>query len=89
MHVKGELLIGGESYPGEGKAFFAIKQVTGERLAEAFHSALPDDVETALAGSWEAFDSFRETPLRERAEFLDRIAENIQIGRASCRERVL
>lgn len=77
MHVKGELLIRGESYPGKGKAFFAIKQVTGERLAEAFHSALPDDVETALAGSWEAFDSFRETPLGKRAEFLDRIAENI------------
>ena len=77
MHVKGELLIGGKSYPGKGKAFSAIKPKTGERLGEPFHSALSDDVEQALVHSWNAFHSFRETSLAERAEFLDRIAENI------------
>lgn len=75
--ITGELLIGGSSVLGQGKAFFAVEQTTGNRLGAAFHGATPDDVEKALALSWEAFRTYRETPLHERALFLDRIASNI------------
>lgn len=77
MGVNGELLIGNASSIGKGTAFFAIEQTTGNRLGKAFHGASTDDVEKALALSWEAFRTYRETPLHERALFLDRIASNI------------
>ncbi|MBO9128038.1 MULTISPECIES: aldehyde dehydrogenase (NADP(+)) [unclassified Rhizobium] len=77
MAIKGELLIGGKSFPGKGTAFFAIEQTTGNRLGGAFHGATPDKVDEALALSWEAFGTYRETTLEERALFLERIAENI------------
>ncbi|MBW9118202.1 aldehyde dehydrogenase (NADP(+)) [Rhizobium cauense] len=77
MAVKGELLIGEASFIGKGKAFFAVEQTTGNRLGAAFHGATPDDVERAVALSWEAFQAYRETPLHERALFLERIALNI------------
>lgn len=77
MAIKGELLIGGESYQGGGKPFFAIQQATGERLGDAFHGAMPADVEKALALAWDAFSSYRETTLEARAVFLESIATNI------------
>ncbi|WP_312608459.1 aldehyde dehydrogenase (NADP(+)) [Agrobacterium pusense] len=77
MAIKGELLIGGESFSGKGTAFFATEQTIGNRLGGAFHGATPDQVEKALALSWEAFGTYRETTLEERALFLERIAENI------------
>ncbi len=77
MAIKGELLIEGESFTGAGKPFFAVEQSTGTKLGEAFHSATPQQVERALASSWGAFRSYRETTLHDRAMFLERIAANI------------
>ncbi len=83
MAIKGELLIGGESYQGGGKPFFAIQQATGERHGDAFHGAMPADVEKALALAWDAFSSYRETTLEARAVFLESIATNImEVGDA-------
>lgn len=83
MPIKGEMLIGGESFRGRGKPFFAIHQATGETLGDAFHGATPADVEKALALAWEAFRSYRETTLEKRAAFLECIATNImEIGDA-------
>lgn len=83
MEIKGHLLIGNDSYPGKGTAFFAIEQSSGSRLGEPFHSATPEDVESALSQSWEAFQSYRETPLADRSRFIDMIADNIlELGTA-------
>ncbi len=81
MNIKGELLIGNESYRGRGQPIFAIEQATGQRLGDAFHGATPDDTEKALALAWEAFLTYRETSFEQRATFLERIADNIsEIG---------
>ena len=77
MAIKGELLIGAESLQGGGKPFFAVEQTSGSRLGEAFHGATSEQVESALAMSWDAFQSYRETKRQERALFLERIATNI------------
>ncbi len=77
MAIKGELLIEGKSFTGAGKPFFAVEQGTGTKLGEAFYSASPQQVERALASSWHAFRSYRETTLNDRAMFLERIAANI------------
>lgn len=71
MAIKGELLIGGESFSGKGTAFFAIEQTTGNRLGGAFHGATPDKVDEALALSWEAFGTYPKQRWRNALYFLN------------------
>jgi NADP-dependent aldehyde dehydrogenase len=50
---------------------------TGERLEPGHPVATPDDIERALALAWEAFGTYRRTPLQTRATFLDTAADRI------------
>ncbi|MGZ2748021.1 aldehyde dehydrogenase (NADP(+)) [Burkholderia stagnalis] len=77
MRLTGQLLIGPSAVTGQNGELHAIAAATGERLAPAFGGASLRDLETACALADDAFDTYRETSLAARAEFLDAIGRNI------------
>ena len=63
----------------EGKTKFrAFNPATGEALEPEFQAATPEEVDLAARLAAEAFVTFRELPGAKRAEFLNRIASNIE-----------
>ncbi|KVX67778.1 aldehyde dehydrogenase (NADP(+)) [Burkholderia stagnalis] len=77
MRLTGQLLIGQSAVTGQNGELHAIAAATGERLAPAFGGASLRDLETACALADDAFDTYRETSLAARAEFLDAIGRHI------------
>ena len=90
MTLTGNMLIGQQAITGSREAIRAINPATGTALEPAYLGGTGEDVEQACALAWEAFDSFRETPLADRATFLETIADEIEaigdelIDRAVC-----
>jgi 2,5-dioxopentanoate dehydrogenase len=83
MRVSGDLLIGAQCVGGRERSFHAINPATGERLEPAFAFAGHAEVERACELAWEAFQSYRDSGLEERARFLEAIGANIlEIGHA-------
>jgi NADP-dependent aldehyde dehydrogenase len=77
MQLTGEMLIGGEAVRGRAAPVRGVNPATGQELEPAFPGGTPDDVARACALAWEAFDTYRETSLGERARFLEAIAEEL------------
>ncbi len=77
MTFSSDNLIGGERVPGAGAPWRATEAATGAALEPAFASATAEQAEQACARAAAAFDTYRETPLPARADFLDAIARNI------------
>jgi alpha-ketoglutaric semialdehyde dehydrogenase len=77
QNINGDMLIGSRAVHGGSKPFHAINPATGEELAPAFGGGTETDVDTACALAWQAFDTYRETTLEQRASFLEKIAQNI------------
>lgn len=77
MLVTGEMLLGAATVRGRSGMFRAVNPATGEELEPAFGGGTRDDVDTACRLADEAFDTYRETPLPVRANFLKAIAQNI------------
>jgi alpha-ketoglutaric semialdehyde dehydrogenase len=75
--IQGDLLIGARAQHGTSAAFYAINPATGLTLEPAFAGASLDDVEHACTLAQQAFDTYRETTLEQRAAFLEQIAQNI------------
>ncbi len=67
---------------GEGakgtSTFRAFNPATGEALEPEFQAATPEEVDLAARLAAEAFVTFRELPGAKRAEFLNKIAANIE-----------
>jgi len=78
MTLTGNMLIGQQAITGSREAIRAINPATGTALDPAYPGGTGEHVELACALAWEAFDSFRETPLATRATFLEAIAEEIE-----------
>ncbi|OLT43996.1 2,5-dioxovalerate dehydrogenase [Saccharomonospora sp. CUA-673] len=78
MTVTGRMIIAGESVAGTGAAVRAVDPSTGEELDPAFAHGTGADVERACAAAWEAFGAYRALAAGARADFLDRIAANIE-----------
>lgn len=76
--LNGDLLIGGQARRGRGGSFYGIEAATGQNLPVEFAGATVDDVKEASALAWKAFETYRETGLEERAQFLERIATEIE-----------
>ena len=76
-NITGDLLIGAKQQQGSAASFHAVNPATGEDLQPAFGSATVGDVENACALAAQAFDTYRETTLEQRAAFLEQIAQNI------------
>ncbi|NIE62610.1 aldehyde dehydrogenase (NADP(+)) [Burkholderia sp. Ax-1719] len=76
MQISGSALIGQRSVAGE-PAFHAINPVNGALLEPAFARTSTQDVALACELAAQAFDTYRETSLEQRATFLERIAARI------------
>jgi 2,5-dioxopentanoate dehydrogenase len=75
--LTGDMLIGGAAVRGSAAPIYGVNPATGEQLDPPFPGGTPADVEHACALAWDAFDSYRETTLAERARLLDAIAEQL------------
>lgn len=76
MQISGSALIGQRSVAGT-PAFRAIDPVTGTLLDPAYARTSAQDIDRACELAAQAFDRYRETPLEQRATFLERIAERV------------
>jgi 2,5-dioxopentanoate dehydrogenase len=77
MLLTGEMLIAGEAVRGSERPLRGVDPSTGQELDPPFPGGTKADVERACAQAWEAFDTYRETGLEQRANFLEAIAEQI------------
>ena len=76
-HIHGDMLIGQTAVHGSATPIHAIDPSTGRPLEPAFGAGSVADVERACTLAQQAFDSYRETALEPRAQFLEQIAQNI------------
>jgi NADP-dependent aldehyde dehydrogenase len=76
--ITGDPLIGGSAVTAEEKLVYATNPSTGEQLGPAFAVSSIADVDRACRLAGEAFDVYRATSLEARAQFLERIADNIE-----------
>jgi NADP-dependent aldehyde dehydrogenase len=75
--INGDLLVGATARAGASSQFRAIDPAIGREIEPPFGGATLDDVERACALARQAFDPYRAVPLEQRAQFLERIADNI------------
>lgn len=78
MILSGNLLLGQTPTPGGCKAIHAIDPATGHVLQPAYAGATAEQVAQACVLAQQAFDSYRETSLEQRAGFLEAIARHIE-----------
>jgi len=89
MTIKGEMLIGGKALKGTGAAIYGYNPASGEKIQPAFASSSKADVEAACRLAHDAFDSYRNISLEQRAVFLETIADEILALGDSLVERVM
>jgi len=77
MDVTGAMLIGSRAVLGNSGEIHAINPATGEQLQPAFGGGSISDVDAACTLADAAFDSYRNTGLEQRAQFLDAIAQGL------------
>lgn len=78
MTLTGQMLIGQHAITGSREALRAIDPATHKTLEPAYPGGTAAQVEQACALASAAFDSYRETSLAARAEFLEAIADEIE-----------
>ncbi|MHC8344177.1 aldehyde dehydrogenase (NADP(+)) [Pseudomonas sp. RT6P73] len=78
MTLTGQMLIGQHAITGTREAIRAINPATDKPLEPAYPGGTDEHVEQACALACAAFDSYRETPLAARANFLEAIADQIE-----------
>ncbi|RRA49368.1 aldehyde dehydrogenase (NADP(+)) [Acidipila sp. EB88] len=70
-------LIDGQGHPGTGAEYRAVNPATGASLEPLFADSGAEQVAEACEHAEQAFDTFRQAPLEQRASLLDLIAEEI------------
>ncbi|WP_219862591.1 aldehyde dehydrogenase (NADP(+)) [Vreelandella piezotolerans] len=78
MTLQGKMLIGQQAVQGSRDAIYAINPANNERLEPAYLGGSQEEVERACELAWRSFDSYRETQLETRAQFLETIADEIE-----------
>ena len=78
MTLQGKMLIGQQAVQGSRDAIYAINPANNERLEPAYLGGSQEEVERACELAWRSFDSYRETQLEARAQFLETIADEIE-----------
>ncbi|MDY7579015.1 aldehyde dehydrogenase (NADP(+)) [Herbaspirillum sp. RTI4] len=77
------MLIGKTAHFGTERQLHAIDPSSGLPIEPPFGTGTTADTDTACTLAQQAFDSYRETTLEQRAQFLEQIATNIlEIGHA-------
>jgi len=77
VQLTGDMLIDGAAVRGTGAPIRAVNPSNGQQLDPPFPGGTTADVAHACALASDAFDSFRETGLDERARLLEAIAEQL------------
>jgi 2,5-dioxopentanoate dehydrogenase len=77
--LQGQSIINGASREGKGDSFYGIEAATGTRLEPVYRCATVEDLNLAADLADEAFAIYRKTTGRERAAFLHRIADGIEV----------
>ncbi|VVO30426.1 Alpha-ketoglutaric semialdehyde dehydrogenase [Pseudomonas fluorescens] len=78
MTLTGNMLIGQQRIAGNREAIRGIDPATNTVLEPAYAGGSAAHVEQACALAWAALDSYRETTLDARSEFLEAIADEIE-----------
>ncbi|MHB0775245.1 aldehyde dehydrogenase family protein, partial [Halomonas sp. WWR20] len=78
MILEGKSLIGQQAITGTSAAIHAVNPATGEPLDPAYAGGSAAEVEKAAQLAWDAFDTYRETSLEDRAMFLETVASEIE-----------
>lgn len=89
MSVSGEMILAGRPIQGVGVAFAATNPATGATIAPDFMTATRDDLERACAAADDAFAPFRALGPADRAQFLDRVAEELAADADAIVERAM
>ncbi len=78
MNLHGKNIINGQAEATSGKTFLAIDPAAGAQLSPSFHEASLADADRAAQAASEAYASYRLTTPQQRADFLERIASEIE-----------
>lgn len=77
MELTGKNIIG-QALSGEGReVFFAVNPSNGKEMEPAFKEASPEEINVAVQKANTAFSSYRNKSGKEKAEFLEAIADEI------------
>ncbi len=87
MKLEGLSILGAYRGATGGKVFRGVNPATGESLPTDYHSANEAEVDRAARMAEAAFDKFSATSGHDRAEFLRRIAANIEAQVEQIKER--
>jgi NADP-dependent aldehyde dehydrogenase len=77
MHIAGEMVIGQTAFMGREGTIKALDPARNVEIEPPFGLASAADLDRACRLAEQAFDSYRETGLEQRAQFLEAIAQNI------------
>lgn len=77
MPITGNMIIGSRMVRGRAATLHAFDPALGTQLEPAFGAGDSQDLDLACLLAEQAFDSYRNMPLENRACFLEAIAENI------------
>src|SRR6187399_593148 len=78
MNLQGTSLIAGTRGQATGRSYRAMNPATGEALEPEFHEASDAEAGRAMEAAAAAFDVYRQRSSQERAQFLERIAAEIE-----------
>lgn len=81
MNLSKKNLIGFEQIQGTGKAIHSYNPATGEILEPTYATIADEDFEKAMELATQAFLTYKNTSRAVRAEFLNKIAENLESKR--------
>lgn len=87
MQLTGRSFIGLRRGSPAGGMIYAVNPATGEKLEPAYGAASSGDVHAAVELAAQAFAVYSETPGRERAAFLRRIADGLEAIQQELAER--
>ena len=76
--ISGKSIIGFGRASSSGATFHAVDPSTGEKLDPAFHSASPEEVDSAVQFAADAFESYGHASGKQKALLLHKIAANIE-----------
>jgi aldehyde dehydrogenase (NAD+) len=78
MDVRDKVYIGGSWVPSTGSETIDVVNATTEEVIGRIPQGTPEDVDKAVAAAKDAFGSWSETSVDDRAKYLQRIAEGLQ-----------
>jgi len=77
LHVRDKIYIGGEWVQSSGGGVLEVVNATTEQVMGSIPEGTVEDVDSAVAAAREAFESWSQTSLEERADWMAKIAEGL------------